>query len=71
VPSIAWGEPGRAGKSSLQPLRYQAMASCGCASACGLHGHDHVTARGAKVPASGLKVFLVRWAAPAGQFEAL
>lgn len=53
----AWGEPEGAGKNSLQPLRYQAIASCGCASACGLHGHDHATAWGSKVPASDLKGF--------------
>src|SRR5690606_5908915 len=29
----AWGEPEGAGRNSLYP-RYQAMASCGCASAC-------------------------------------
>lgn len=53
----AWGEPEGAGKNSLQPLRNQAIASCGCASACGLHGHDHATAWGSKVPASDLKGF--------------
>ncbi len=53
----AWGEPEGAGKNSLQPLRYQAIASCGCASACGMHGHDHATAWASKVPASDLKGF--------------
>lgn len=53
----AWGEPEGAGKNSLQPLRYQAIASCGCASACGMHGHDHAQAWGSKVPASDLKGF--------------
>ncbi|RTZ47818.1 amidohydrolase [Candidimonas sp. SYP-B2681] len=53
----AWGEPEGAGKNSLQPLRSQAIASCGCASACGLHGHDHATAWGSKAPASDLKGF--------------
>lgn len=53
----AWGEPEGAGKNSLQPLRYQAIGSCGCASACGLHGHDHASAWGAKLPVSGPKDF--------------
>lgn len=53
----AWGEPDGAGKNSLQPLRYQAIAACGCASACGLHGHDHARAWGSTVPAADLKGF--------------
>lgn len=53
----AWGEPEGAGKNSLQPLRYKAIASCGCASACGLHGHDHATAWASKAPVSDLKDF--------------
>jgi len=52
----AWGEPEGAGRNSLYP-RYQAMASCGCASACGLHGHDHARAWGAKAPVSDLQGF--------------
>lgn len=53
----AWGEPDGAGKNSLQPLRYQAIAACGCASACSLHGHDHARAWGSTVPAADLKGF--------------
>ncbi|WP_413616294.1 amidohydrolase [Halomonas cupida] len=53
----AWGEPEGAGKNSLAPLHTQAMASCDCASACGLHGHDHARAWGSKAPASDLKGF--------------
>lgn len=53
----AWGDPEGAGKNSLSPLRQQAIASCGCSSACGLHGHDHARAWGANVPASDLKGF--------------
>ncbi len=53
----AWGEPEGAGKNSLQALRYNAIASCGCASACGMHGHDHAHAWASKVPASDLKGF--------------
>lgn len=50
----AWGEPDGAGKSSLQPA---AVASCGCATACGLHGHDHARAWTLNVPASDLNGF--------------
>jgi len=52
----AWGEPEGAGKNSLY-TRYQAMAGCGCASACGLHGHDHARAWASRAPASDLKGF--------------
>jgi len=52
----AWGEPEGAGRNSLYP-RYQAMASCGCASACGLHGHDHARAWASKTPVSDLQGF--------------
>lgn len=52
----AWGEPDGAGKNSLYP-RYQAMASCGCASACGLHGHVHARAWAARAPVSDLQGF--------------
>lgn len=53
----AWGEPEGAGKNSLAPLHAQAMASCGCASACGLHGHDHARAWASNAPTSDLKGF--------------
>lgn len=53
----AWGEPDGAGKNSLAPLHAQAVASCGCASACGLHGHDHARAWASSAPTSDLKGF--------------
>jgi len=53
----AWGEPEGAGRNSLHPARYRAIASCGCASACGLHGHDHARAWASRAPASDLKGF--------------
>jgi hypothetical protein len=53
----AWGEPEGAGRHSLHPARYQAIAACGCASACGLHGHDHALAWASNTPASDLKGF--------------
>jgi predicted amidohydrolase YtcJ len=52
----AWGEPEGAGKNSLA-VRRMAMASCGCASRCGLHGHDHAGAWTSKLPVSDLKGF--------------
>ncbi|MEI2416591.1 amidohydrolase [Orrella sp. JC864] len=52
----AWGEPEGAGRHSLYP-RYHSVAGCGCASACGLHGHDHARAWGAAVPAADKKDF--------------
>ncbi len=53
----AWGEPDGAGKRSLEPVRYQPVAACGCATACGLHGHEHARAWASRVPASDLKGF--------------
>ncbi|MGN6579692.1 MAG: amidohydrolase [Bordetella sp.] len=52
----AWGEPEGAGRNSRYP-RYQAMASCSCATACGLHGHDHARAWASKTPVSDLQGF--------------
>ena len=53
----AWGEPDGAGRNSLHPARYQAIASCACASGCGLHGHDHARAWASQAPASDLQGF--------------
>ncbi|WP_291662760.1 MULTISPECIES: amidohydrolase [unclassified Bosea (in: a-proteobacteria)] len=50
----AWGEPDDAGRNSL---RRAAMANCGCATACGVHGHDHAGAWSSKLPISDLKSF--------------
>lgn len=50
----AWGEPAGAGRHSLHR---QTLAACGCGSACGLHGHAHARAWGAKVPVADLKGF--------------
>jgi hypothetical protein len=52
----AWGEPEGAGRNSLQPARYRAVG-CGCASACGLHGHDHAGAWASSLPAANLRSF--------------
>jgi predicted amidohydrolase YtcJ len=50
----AWGEPEGAGKNSL---RRAALMNCGCASACGVHGHDHASAWSSKLPVSDLRSF--------------
>jgi len=34
-----------------------AMQMCGCANACGVHGHDHATAWSSRLPISDLKSF--------------
>ncbi|HLA33109.1 MAG TPA: amidohydrolase [Pseudomonas sp.] len=53
----AWGEPDGAGRNSLAPMRAQAAASCGCASSCGLHGHDHARAWASSAPVSDTRSF--------------
>ncbi|OQS37484.1 amidohydrolase [Chromobacterium haemolyticum] len=50
----AWGEPEGAGRRSLHR---QAGAACACASACGLHGHQHARAWDAGLPVSDSKGF--------------
>ncbi|PKA45100.1 amidohydrolase (plasmid) [Rhizobium sullae] len=50
----AWGDPESAGKRSL---RRTAISTCGCASDCGVHGHDHAGAWTSKLPIADLKGF--------------
>ncbi|WP_342236175.1 amidohydrolase [Inquilinus sp. OTU3971] len=50
----AWGDTEQAGSAALQRT---AAASCGCASSCGIHGHDHASAWSARLPVSDLKSF--------------
>ncbi|MDX0906482.1 amidohydrolase [Sinorhizobium medicae] len=50
----AWGEPEGAGRHSLKRT---AIASCGCASNCGVHGHDHAGAWTSRLPVADLKGF--------------
>ncbi|OQS24488.1 amidohydrolase [Chromobacterium violaceum] len=50
----AWGDPDGAGRHSLQR---RAVAACGCANACGLHGHQHARAWGTALPISDAKGF--------------
>ena len=40
-----------------QAIRAHAMQTCGCASACGVHGHDHASAWSGTLPISDLKSF--------------
>ena len=40
-----------------QTVVQTAAVRCGCASACGVHGHDHASAWGATLPVSDLKGF--------------
>ncbi|MDB5394762.1 MAG: hypothetical protein JWM91_2268 [Rhodospirillales bacterium] len=49
----AWGDPDGAGHAVAE----RAAQSCGCASACNIHRHDHATAWSAKLPISDLKSF--------------
>ncbi len=51
----AWGDPEGAGRNSLDYKRF--AAACGCASACGLHGHSHANAWASSVPAADQKSF--------------
>jgi predicted amidohydrolase YtcJ len=53
----AWGEPDGAGRNSLHPARYRAIASCGCANLCSLHGHEHARAWASSLPTSDLNGF--------------
>jgi hypothetical protein len=48
----AWGDRGR---SEIQ--RQQFDKTCGCASACGVHGHDHGRAWGGTTPVHDLRSF--------------
>ncbi|WP_296403015.1 amidohydrolase [Psychrobacter sp.] len=55
----AWADPEGAGKNSLAPMQNQAVmaSSCGCSSACNLHGHNHAKAWTSKAPVSNFKDF--------------
>jgi predicted amidohydrolase YtcJ len=48
---------GAAGDESGKPLQRVAAQLCGCASACGIHGHAHARAWSSDAPASDLKSF--------------
>jgi predicted amidohydrolase YtcJ len=48
----AWADP----KTSASVSR-QAVASCGCGHACGVHGHDHASSWASRIPTADLKSF--------------
>src|SRR5580704_6110085 len=50
----AWADSKNAGQSAFD--RALAM-TCSCANACGIHGHNHVTAWSGKLPIADLKSF--------------
>jgi predicted amidohydrolase YtcJ len=49
----AWADP----QDGRQGVAQRLARSCGCVSACGIHGHDHAAAWSAKLPVSDLKNF--------------
>ena len=56
-PVRRFGGYGGWGRQEAAALSQVAQSRCGCASACGVHGHDHGRAWGAEAPASDLKAF--------------
>jgi len=50
----AWGDPKGTGGPAV---RREAALSCSCATACGIHGHDHASAWSSKLPIADLKSF--------------
>jgi predicted amidohydrolase YtcJ len=48
----AWAD-----KSAEATVQRRAAAACGCAQACGIHGHDHAAAWSGRVPAADAKGF--------------
>jgi hypothetical protein len=57
-PVRAYGGYAGWGAAQGAPLqRSQNALACGCASACGVHGHAHARAWAKSVPASDLKSF--------------
>jgi hypothetical protein len=49
----AWGDANAAKSASAQRL----AMSCGCASACAVHGHNHALAWSSRLPIADLKSF--------------
>jgi predicted amidohydrolase YtcJ len=50
----AWGDKQAAGRPAL---RREAIAACGCAHECAIHGHDHATAWSSRLRIADLKGF--------------
>jgi hypothetical protein len=60
----AWGDQSRASKTAAQ---HKLAMTCGCASACNIHGHDHAIAWSNKLPIEDLRSF---WGALGGAWWA-
>ncbi|HEX2524793.1 MAG TPA: hypothetical protein VHL31_00615 [Geminicoccus sp.] len=45
------------GTLKAEAVQHAAAASCGCTTACTIHGHAHASAWGADVPASDARSF--------------
>ena len=57
-PMPDWSPVATFGGYYQTPEAKQKLASaCGCASSCGVHGHDHAAALGASVPAADVQTF--------------
>jgi len=57
-PMPDWSPVATFGGYYQTPEAKQKLASaCGCASSCGVHGHDHAAALGADVPAADVQTF--------------
>ncbi|WP_334186317.1 amidohydrolase [Novosphingobium sp.] len=57
-PMPDWSPVATFGGYYQTPEAQQKLASaCGCASSCGVHGHDHAAALGANVPAADVQTF--------------
>ncbi len=57
-PMPDWSPVATFGGYHRTPETAQTLArACGCASACGVHGHDHAAALGADVPAADVQSF--------------
>ncbi len=52
-----YGAWGNSTSGDAQAAQQRAATNCGCAHACGVHGHDHATAWSSAVPADDLKSF--------------
>jgi hypothetical protein len=59
----AWGDPEGAPLQAAMRRQAASPAACGCARACGVHGHAHARAWGGGVPVSGGQDFKDFWGA--------
>ncbi len=52
-----YGAWGNAERPAVAARNIPVVARCGCATACGVHGHDHATAWSSRLPIADLKSF--------------